>query len=369
MKAPHPSADADAAVTGVVTSVRDAHRFDEEALARWLTGRLEGAERELRVRQFEGGQSNPTYLIETDAGRWVLRKKPSGALLASAHMIEREQRILTALRGSRVPVPEVPLFCEDASIIGTPFFVMAYVHGRIIRDPSLPGATADERAAIYREAIETMAALHDVDWASRGLADYGKPTAYLARQTERWSRQYRDSRDRERPAMDWLMDWLPRHAPEQKQVAIVHGDFRLDNLILHPTDARVLAVLDWELSTLGDPLTDLAYFCIPYHLGREEKGLRGLRGHDLAALGIPSQTEVVASYCKLRGIEPPAPATFAFYLAFSLFRIAAIVAGIDARLRQGNASSANASDVAAQTDTFANTARRLAEGDSNGAGA
>lgn len=349
------------AVTGVVTDVRDAHRFDEAALGRWLSGRLPGAERGVKVRQFEGGQSNPTYLLETDAGRWVLRKKPSGPLLASAHMIEREQRVLTALRGSGVPVPDVPLFCEDPSIIGTPFFVMAYVQGRIFRDPSLPGMTVEDRTAVYRETVATLAKLHDVDWAARGLGDYGKPAGYVPRQIARWSRQYRDSQSTAIPAMDWLMGWLPEHVPAEGRVTIAHGDYRIDNLVLHPTEPRVLAVLDWELSTLGDPLTDLAYFCIPYHLSREEKGLRGLVGHDLEALGIPSQAEVVEAYCKLRRIERPSQETFAFYLAFSLFRIAAIVAGIDARLKQGNASSANARDVAAQTDTFARTARRLAE--------
>ena len=358
MSAPRPG---DADVTGMVTGVRDAHRFDEDALARWLAPRLPGADRGVRVRQFEGGQSNPTYLLETDEARWVLRKKPSGPLLASAHMIEREQRVITALRGSGVPVPEVPLFCEDASIIGTPFFVMAYVHGRIVRDPGLPGVTVDDRRAVYRAAVETLAALHDVDWAARGLADFGKPTDYAARQIARWSRQYRDAQSHPVPAMDWLMAWLPEHVPAQAQVSIAHGDYRLDNLVLHPTEPRVLAVLDWELSTLGDPLTDLAYFCIPHHLDHKETGLRGLVGQDLEALGIPTQAEIVAAYCARRRLAPPSPETMAFYLAFGLFRLAAIVAGIDARLRQGNASSSHAHEIAAQTATFAELARRIAE--------
>jgi aminoglycoside phosphotransferase (APT) family kinase protein len=355
------AAGAGSAVTGDVTEVRSAHRFDEAALARWLSGRLDGADRGVNIRQFEGGQSNPTFLIETDRGRWVLRKKPSGPLLASAHMIEREQKVLRALTGSGVPVPDVPLFCEDASIIGTPFFVMAYVHGRILRDPSLPQSTPDERQALYFDAVKTLAKLHDVDWAARGLSDYGKPHAYLERQLVRWSKQYRDSQGHEIAAMDWLMRELPRKMPASGAVTVAHGDYRLENLIVHPTEPRVLAVLDWELSTLGDPLTDLAYFCIPHHIPRGERGLRGLVGHDLEALGIPTQDAIVARYCALRAMDRPPAETFAFYLAFSLFRMAAILAGIGARLRQGNASSENAHDLAAQTELFAQAAKAAIE--------
>lgn len=355
------AASAETAVTGDVTEVRSAHRFDEAALARWLSGRLDGADRGVILRQFEGGQSNPTFLIETDRGRWVLRKKPSGPLVASAHMIEREQKVLRALQGSGVPVPEVPLFCEDASIIGTPFFVMAYVHGRILRDPSLPQSTPDERRALYFDAVETLAKLHDVDWAARGLSDYGKPHAYLERQLARWSRQYRDSQGREIAAMDWLMRELPARMPVSSEVTLAHGDYRLENLIVHPTEPRVLAVLDWELSTLGDPLTDLAYFCIPHHSPRGEKGLRGLVGHDLEAIGLPSPEAIVKRYCALRSIAEPPPETFAFYLAFGLFRMAAILAGIGARSRQGNASSENAQDLAAQTELFAVAAQAALE--------
>jgi aminoglycoside phosphotransferase (APT) family kinase protein len=355
-------------VTGELTDVRAAHRFDEAALARWLSGRLEGAEMGVRVRQFEGGHSNPTFLLETERGRWVLRKKPGGPLLASAHMVEREQRILRALAGSGVPVPDVPLFCDDESVIGTPFFVMAYVDGRVARDPSLPDATPAERTAIYLSAVETLATLHAVDWRSRGLSDYGKPSAYLERQIGRWSKQYRDSKGREIPAMDWLMRYLPEHRPEEGPVTIAHGDYRLDNLILHPTEPRVVSVLDWELSTRGDPLTDLAYFCVPHHIPHGDKGLRGLVGYDLDALGIPSQEAIVQAYCDRRGIAAPSPHAFAFYLAFGMFRLAAILAGVDARLRQGNASSEHARDVAAQTELFAETAKKIAEGTAGPAG-
>ncbi|APR77417.1 Putative aminoglycoside phosphotransferase [Minicystis rosea] len=348
-------------ITGVVTEVRAAHRFDEGALQRWLAGKLPGADVGIRVHQFEGGQSNPTFLLETSAGRWVLRKKPGGPLLASAHMVEREQRVLTALAGSGVPVPEVPLFTEDASIIGTPFYVMSYVHGRIARDPSLPGLSPTNRRATYFAAVEALATLHDVDWAARGLSDFGKPGAYVSRQLARWSKQYASSKSRDLPAMEWLVDWLPRRIPAESKTTITHGDYRLDNLVLHPTEPKILAVLDWELSTLGEPLTDLAYFCIQHHLGQGERGLRGLIGHDRDALGIPSQRELVEAYAAQRGIGIPSEETMTFYLVFGLFRLAAIVVGIEARVRQGNASSDRAHDIAAQAETFAETARRLAE--------
>lgn len=348
-------------VTGVVTDVRPAHRFDESKLARWLAGKLAGADRGVRIRQFEGGQSNPTFLVETGRGRWVLRKKPSGPLLASAHMVEREARVLRALAGSDVPVPDVPLVCDDPDVIGTPFFVMSYVHGRILRDPALPGMSAEERRQTYLAVVETLARLHRVDWAARGLEDFGKTGHYLQRQIGRWSKQYLASQGRPIPAMDWLMAELPSRTPATETVSIVHGDFRLDNMVLHPSEPRVLAVLDWELSTLGDPLTDLTYFCIPYRIPPSDRGLRGLAGRDLAALGIPSEDAVVERYCDLRGIAAPSHATRAFYLSLGLFRLAAILAGIDARLRQGNASSANASDLAAQTELFADAARSVLE--------
>jgi aminoglycoside phosphotransferase (APT) family kinase protein len=341
------------AITGSVTAVRSA--FDEAALARYL------GVPSLTVRQFEGGQSNPTYLLETPTGRLVLRKRPSGELLASAHMVEREYRIMAALAGSAVPMPDVPVFCEDPSIIGTPFFVMSYVEGRIIRDPALQEMPRPERRQAYVAAVETLAALHEVDFAARGLADFGKPSGYVSRQITRWTRQYHDAHPPQLDDMDWLLAWLPAHVPAEQPVAIAHGDYRIDNLVLHPTEPRVLAVLDWELSTLGDPLTDLAYFCMPYHLSREERGLRGLAGYDLAALGVPAETEVIAAYCARRAIATPPREVWAFYLAFGLFRMASILAGVAARVKQGNASSSNAGDLARQVPTFAATARRIAE--------
>lgn len=343
-------------VTGTVTAVRAA--LDEVALVTYLTGRVPGVEHGLAVRQFEGGQSNPTYLLETPVARYVLRKKPSGVLLASAHMVEREARIMAALEGSAVPVPEVLVCCEDPAIIGTSFFVMSYIQGRIVRDPVLPGMDA---RAVYHAAIDTLAELHDVDWAARGLADYGKPAQYVSRQITRWSRQYHDAHPPELPAMDWLLAWLPAHLPAEQPVSIAHGDFRIDNLVLDANQPTVLAVLDWELSTLGDPLTDLAYFCMPYHLPHDVPMLRGLAGQDLSAHGIPREEELVARYCAKRTIAPPSSEVYAFYKAFGLFRMAAILAGVRARAAQGNASSAHAALLATQVPTFAETARRIAE--------
>ena len=349
-------------MTGAVTAVRAGHQIDEAALARFLDDKLPGGTSGMTVRQFEGGQSNPTYLLETPAGRWVMRKKPSGPLLASAHMIEREQRVMKALQGSPVPVPEVPVFCEDASVVGTPFYVMAYVRGRIIRDPALAEMPAAERTPTWLAAVATLADLHAIDWAARGLSDYGKPANYVSRQITRWSRQYHDSQPPPLAAMDWLMEWLPAHVPPEQPVAIAHGDYRIDNLVLDPNAPRVLAVLDWELSTLGDPLTDLAYFCMPYHLSKEERGLRGLAGYDFAALQLPAEQQIVAAYCTRRCIAQPSAETWAFYLAFGLFRMGAILAGIAARVAQGNASGSNAADLARQVPTFAETAKQIAMG-------
>jgi aminoglycoside phosphotransferase (APT) family kinase protein len=349
-------------MTGAVTAVRAGHQIDEVALAAYLATKLPGGTAQMTVRQFEGGQSNPTYLLETSSGRWVLRKKPNGPLLASAHMIEREQRVMKALRGSPVPVPTIPVFCEDASVIGTAFYVMDFVRGRIIRDPALGEMPAAERAPAYLAAVEALAALHDIDWAARGLSDYGKPANYVSRQIARWSRQYHDSNPPPLAAMDWLIAWLPEHVPPEQPVAIAHGDFRIDNLVLHPSEPRVLAVLDWELSTLGDPLTDLAYFCMPYHLSKQQRGLRGLAGYDLAAMQLPTENDVVAAYCARRKVAAPNAETWAFYLAFGLFRMGAILAGIAARVAQGNASGSNAADLALQVPSFAETARQIATG-------
>jgi aminoglycoside phosphotransferase (APT) family kinase protein len=249
-----------------LTEVRDAHRFDKDALERYLEEHLEGYRGPLRVRQFEGGQSNPTFLLSADSGDYVLRKKPPGVLLPRAHMVEREYRILAALAATDVPVPKVHLLCEAPEPIGTPFYIMDYVRGRLLRDPQLPDMKPAERRAIYEEIVRVLASLHAVDYEAIGLADYGKPGNYFGRQINRWSRQYEASKTREIASMDRLMKWLPENIPDDDTSCIVHGDYRLDNLVIAADEPRVSAVLDWELSTLGHPLADLAHGCAHYYI-------------------------------------------------------------------------------------------------------
>ncbi|HYG91353.1 MAG TPA: phosphotransferase [Azospirillum sp.] len=344
----------------VLIDVLPAHRFDEERLRAYLSGHVPGLGT-VAVRQFQGGQSNPTFLLDSAAGRFVLRKKPPGPLLPSAHQVEREYRIIAALHGSDVPVPRPVLLCEDTEVIGTAFYVMEYVDGRVLERPDLEGMARPERRAVYDAMNATMAALHRVDWAAAGLTGFGKPENYLARQVDRWSRQYRASIVGEAdPVMEELIAWLGANMPAEGPAAIAHGDFRLGNLLYAPHEARVAAVLDWELSTLGDPLGDLAYCCLPYRLPAGVDGIKGLRGLDLAALGIPSEEEFVAAYCRRTGREGIAGWTF--YLTFSLFRLAAILQGVYARAVQGNASNANALEVGKRATLLARTAQDLAFG-------
>ena len=340
--------------------VRDAHRFDEARLAAYLSDHLPGFAPPMTVRQFEGGQSNPTFLLETAGGPFVLRKKPPGDLLPSAHLIEREYRIMSALAGSGVPVPAMQLLCEDTDIIGTSFYVMAQVTGRVFRNPALPESEPDERTALYDAMNDALARLHAVDWRRAGLADFGKPERYLARQTDRWSRQYRASMTEEIAAMDRLIDWLPRHLPEDEDIAIAHGDFRLENLIFHPTEPRVLAVLDWELSTLGHPLSDLAYNCMTYHFPAEGISFPGLGGLDVGALGMPTEADYLAAYCRRTGRDDIPD--WSVFLAFSLFRMAAILQGVYARALQGNAASERAMQMAGMPALLAGIAWEIAQG-------
>ncbi len=313
--------------------------IDIDRLTEYLTDHLPGFAAPLTVRQFKGGQSNPTYLLTTPSHRYVLRKKPAGQLLPGAHMIEREYKVMSALKGSAVPVATVPLMCEDSSVIGTPFYVMDFLEGRIFRDPGLPGIAPAERAAIYRAMSDTMAALHAVDWQVVGLADFGKPSGYLTRQIALWSRQYVAGKTHEIPAMDRLMEWLPAHIPADERTTISHGDFRLENLMIHSTEPKVLATLDWELATLGHPFADLAYNCMIWHLPADADHLPGLSGQRLPE-GIPTEADYIAGYCKAAGLsEIP---DYNFYLAFSLFRFAAIAQGIYARWQAGNASAPTA---------------------------
>lgn len=320
--------------------VREQHRFDEAALGTFLARSMPGFRGPMAIRQFAGGQSNPTFHIAAQDGEYVLRKKPPGTLLPSAHAIDREYRVLAALTGSSVPVPRVRLWCGDASIIGTPFYLMDYLPGRIFTDPLLPGMAPQERRAIYDGMNAALAALHTIDWATAGLADFGKPEKYVERQVARWSRQYAASRTDDVPAMERLQQWLATHAPAQELTTLAHGDFRLPNLIFHQREPRVVAILDWELSTLGHPFADLAYNCMVYHLPAGQEILTGFVDTDIAALGIPSENEYVAAYSRRTGCD--AAAEFSFFIAFSLFRVAAIQQGVYARSLAGNAASANA---------------------------
>jgi aminoglycoside phosphotransferase (APT) family kinase protein len=306
-----------------------------------------------------GGQSNPTFIVHTREAKYILRKKPPGVLLPSAHAVEREYRVMRALAETDAPVPPVRLLCTDASVIGTPFYVMDFVEGRIFRDNRLPGMSAAERVAIYDAMGDTLAALHKVDYAAVGLGDYGKPADFVRRQIALWTRQFAASKTHEIPAMDRLMRWLPEHAPAGDETAIAHGDFRLENMIFHPTEPRPLAIIDWELSTLGHPLCDLAYNCMTYHLPNYMIGCGGLADVDIAALGLPGEAEYVARYCRLTGREgiPDWP----FFMAFSMFRSAAIVQGLYARALQKNAANSNALEIGLYAAPVAEIAWRIAE--------
>ncbi|MSP68548.1 MAG: phosphotransferase family protein [Alphaproteobacteria bacterium] len=313
--------------------------LDRASLARYLAAHVAGFGGELSLTRFQGGQSNPTYRLHAGGRDYVLRKKPSGPLLPSAHAVEREYRVMTALAGTGVPVPRTYCLCQDPGVIGTPFFVMEFVQGRIFFDPSLPGLERAERAALYDATGAMVAALHRVDYVRAGLGDFGRPGSYLARQIARWTKQYRASETERIQAMNDLIAWLPEHIPPNDTTTLVHGDLRLDNIIFHSAEPRILAVLDWELSTLGHPLADFAYHAIIWRLRPTE--FRGLVDHDLAVLGIPSEGEYLRAYCQRTGWSV-APDDWDFYLAYNLFRLAAILQGILKRALEGTAASADA---------------------------
>ena len=321
--------------------VADAHRFEVAALERYLDAHIAGFRGPVQVEQFRGGQSNPTFRLVTPGHTYVLRRKPPGKLLPSAHAVDREYKVLSALAGTDVPVARCYALCADDSVIGTMFYVMDYVEGRVLWDPTLPGMTPRERCAIFDEMNRVLAALHRVDYAAVGLADFGRPGNYFARQIDRWSRQYKASETEKIEAMDRLIEWLPQHIPPGERTSIVHGDYRLDNMIFHPNEPRVAAVLDWELSTLGDPMADLAYHMMAWHVSADD--FRGLRGADLAVLGIPGEDEYVRRYLERTG-EPrrPSEAEWSFYMAYNMFRLAAILQGVMARAVAGNAASESA---------------------------
>ncbi len=347
--------------------VADSHAFDIAALETYLARELSGFEGPLTVEQFKGGQSNPTYKLVTPQRAWVMRTKPGPAakLLPSAHAVEREYRVMKALAGSGVPVPTMALLCEDEAVIGRAFYVMAFVQGRVLWDQSLPGMTNAGRAEIYDEMNRVIAALHGVDVAAAGLADYGKPGNYFERQIGRWSKQYVASVTEPIAEMDRLMAWLPANMPagarDETSVSVVHGDFRLDNLVFDPNEPRIVAVLDWELSTLGHPLADFSYHCMAWHI--PPGVFRGIGGLDLASLGIPSEREYVRRYCERTSRADPDAlmADWNFYLAYNLFRLASITQGIAKRVVDGTASSAQARATGAATPTLAKMAWGFAQ--------
>lgn len=314
-----------------LTPVREQHRFDEPRLWAYLGTRIDDDFTKPDIRQFEGGQSNPTFLITTAKARYVLRKKPSGKLLKSAHQVEREYKVMTALQDSQVPVPRTYLLCEEDEVIGTPFFVMEYVEGRVLLDTFLPSFTPHERTSVYKSFIESIAALHKIDYEAAGLGDLGRPGNYYARQIHRWGEQYKASETETVLAMNAIMDWLPKNIPDTQETSIVHGDFRLPNCIIHPTDPRIVAMLDWELCTIGHPLADLAYWCsMEYHSQKRFPA-------DFDELGLLSEQQLVDYYCVLTG--RPRIENWTFYIAFNLFRSAAIRQGVYKRGLDGNASS------------------------------
>jgi aminoglycoside phosphotransferase (APT) family kinase protein len=336
--------------------VRANHRFDEPALERYLRAQASGFDAPLSVQQFGGGQSNPTFLLTSGARQYVMRKKPPGQLLKSAHQVDREFRIMKALAETDVPVPRMHVLCDDERVIGTSFYVMDYLEGRIFRDPQLPGVAPAERAAIYDSMNDVLARLHKVDFAAIGLGDYGRPGNYFERQVSRFITQYRSAQTDQIPEMEKLIEWMPHNIPKDDSVSIAHGDYRLENTIFHPTEPRMIAVLDWELSTIGHPLADLAYSCMGYHVMNPRQG--GLVGIDHAATGIPSERDYVARYCARTGrgrIQ-----NWSFYLSFSVFRLASIAQGVYKRGLDGNASSENANAFGNACQFLAGEAWRLA---------
>ncbi len=338
---------------------REPHRIDDAKLGAWLGEHVEGcAGGTVTVLQFRGGQSNPTYWVGVEGPgsdiALVVRKKPPGKLLPSAHAVEREYRVMRALRDTDVPVPDALALCEDESIIGTPFFVMRWVPGRIFWDPTLPELSNDGRRALYAEYVRVLAALHKVDYVAVGLGDHGRVGGFVARQVERWSRQYEASRTDVIAPMEALMGWLGQNLPDDDETTLVHGDYRLDNLMFSEGgEPRAIAVLDWELSTLGHPLSDLAYACMAHRLNLPGRG--GLAGVDVEALAIPKEDEMVAAYARETG-RRDIDESYPFFMAFGLFRLAAIAQGVYARSLQGNASSDDASSYGAAVGALSDLA-------------
>jgi len=332
-------------------------QLDTKALDEYLEGRIKGFAGLQSAEKFAGGQSNPTFLLTADSGNYVLRRKPSGRLLKSAHAVDREFRVISALADTDVPVAKAYHLCEDDNVIGSMFYIMGFVEGRILWDPALPDIRVPDRTAMYDEMNRVLAALHSVDIDAVGLSDFGKPGNYFERQVGRWTTQYLAAETETIEPMDTLMRWLPEHMPaDDGQVALVHGDYRLDNMIFHPTEPRILAIVDWELSTLGHPFADLAYQCMQWRL--PNAGIsKGLADLDRQALGIPAEAEYVELYCQRTGRDGVPDWTFC--LAFSFFRLAAIVQGVLKRALDGNASSARATEIGKMARPLAQAAVQL----------
>ena len=325
-----------------LTPVREAHKFDAQSLEKYLLAHVEGFQGPMEIRQFEGGQSNPTFQLITPNRRYVLRKQPPGELLPSAHQVDREYRVMHALWNTDVPVPKMFCLCEDPGVIGTKFYVMEMVEGRLFTETRIPSVSNEDRRAIYLDLARVMALLHAVDPAAVGLETFGRPGNYYERQIGRWSKQYLASQTEDLPNMHKLMEWLPNNIPAEAGSVIVHGDYRLGNVLIHPTEPKIVAVLDWELSTLGDGLADLGYLCQDYHGDAYDD--EGLAGADFAALNLPTEAEFLAEYCKHAGRD--GIDNWHFYLIYNMFRSAGIIQGVYKRGLDGNASSEKALEYA-----------------------
>jgi aminoglycoside phosphotransferase (APT) family kinase protein len=333
--------------------------FDVPSLEAYMRQHVEGFHGALRVEQFKGGQSNPTFLLSAGGAQYVMRRKPLGTLLPSAHAVDREYRVVTALAKTDVPVAKTYTLCEDEAVIGSMFYVMDYVPGRILWDPALPGLALEEREALWAELNRVIAALHRVDYQAIGLATYGKPGNYLERQVTRWTTQYRASETERIEAVERLIDWLPTRIPTDNETRIVHGDFRIDNVIFHPTEPRILAVLDWELSTLGHPLVDFAYHCMTWRMPHDQS--RGLAGMPLEELGLPTEDVYIKAYCARTGRQHISKRDWEYYMVFNMFRLVGILQGITKRVQLGNASSAEAVTAGKRTRPLAELAWQLVE--------
>jgi aminoglycoside phosphotransferase (APT) family kinase protein len=332
-------------------------RFDVDRLEDYMRAHIEGFSGPLEVAQFSGGQSNPTFMLKAGDRRFVLRRKPPGKLLPSAHAVDREFRVISALHPTEVPVARPYCLCEDDSVIGTAFYIMDYVHGRVLWDGLLPDYSAEQRRAHYDELNRVIAALHSIDYEAVGLSGFGKPGNYIERQISRWIKQYRASETEHIEAMENLIKWLPENIPPGDETTVVHGDYRIDNTIFHPSEPRILAVLDWELSTLGHPLADFAYHCMTWRLNPGE--FRGIGGADLKSLGIPVEEEYVEMYCRRTG-RAGIP-NWDFYLAYNMFRLAGILQGIMGRVKDGTAASAHAAEQGKRARPMAEAGWRQVE--------